>query len=44
MKKWNLSMSDLGSWGVDALTVVPLKHVCYGYGEREFRSFQIPFG
>jgi hypothetical protein len=20
MKKWNLSVSDLGSWGVDALT------------------------
>jgi hypothetical protein len=23
MKKWNLSVSDLGSWGVDALTLQP---------------------
>jgi hypothetical protein len=24
MKKWNLSVSDLGSWGVDALRASPL--------------------
>jgi hypothetical protein len=32
MKKWNLSVSDLGSWGVDALRAWPVLHGKYEKG------------
>jgi hypothetical protein len=31
MKKWNLSVSDLGSRGVDALKASPLFHVNWAH-------------
>jgi hypothetical protein len=35
MKKWNLSVSDLGSWGVDALIVTTLAMISVSYFRKE---------